>query len=264
MDRQQQLIRTIRERFESELSQNESLYHPIDIERVRKYEWQIKRYLEDCDNDVEQAYKNMIKTLQWKQSFGVHTLKQSQFPREMYETYRIETETVDRTGRLTITESFIDQRYYAELIPFVQKLTVFSMETLDHRCGENGIIYIGDFTNTPLANLNVSLARFRVEVLNQYYPGLAKKILLINIPFLLKPVIKLIVSFMKASIRNAVEHGDFETLKKYIEPELLHTDQGGMRNKRILPQDCSTMQQLVGSDGLTKEFVDKWCKDNGY
>jgi len=135
------------------------------------------------------------------------------------------------------------------------------IEKVDRQVGDKGAIYIGDFTSTPLAHLNVPLAKFRVDCLNQHYPLLARKILLINVPFLLKPVIKLIVSFMKSSIRDAVENCSTEQLVSlHVDKEVLHKELGGTREKRFYPEQAPSLRQMQQKLELADSFLEQYYK----
>lgn len=125
---------------------------------------------------------------------------------------------------------------------------------------EHGAVYLGDFTDTPVLHLNVPLAKFRVDIINQHYPLLCQKIGLINVPFLLKPVIKLIVSFLKPSIKEAVENYTYDSLKEIISDEVLHEDMKGNRKERTIPEGTRTLKELSGKVGVTENVVKQFYK----
>jgi len=91
-------IAEIRFRFESELNAAPTTvqYNPIDIARVRTEDWQVLRYLLDANGDVKSAYRNLLNTLEWKQSFGLHKLNEQYFATEFYELYKVEKFGEDR------------------------------------------------------------------------------------------------------------------------------------------------------------------------
>jgi len=108
-------IAEIRARFEQELilTQTPTKYSDIDIARVRTEEWQVKRYLLDYQEDVDQAYQALIRTLVWKQSFGVHTRElERDFPRELFDVMRGEIYGNDKEGRLIVSEAYTHQKHF--------------------------------------------------------------------------------------------------------------------------------------------------------
>ncbi|KAH9404374.1 hypothetical protein TYRP_000196 [Tyrophagus putrescentiae] len=254
----------IRSRFEEELKKNSSLYDPVDIKRVRTEDWQIQRYLLDSNNEIDSAYQNLLRTLAWKKSFGLHQFKLSDFSSEIYDIYCFEIYSKDKFNRIILSESYKRQKYFSELDQLVRNIIAYQIEKADRLAfengPENGVIYLGDFTDTPVLHLNVPLAKFRVDVINQHYPLMCQKIGLINVPFLLKPVIKLIVSFLKPSIKNAVENYTYETLKEQISDEVLHEDMKGNRKKREIPEGTGTLKNLIGKVGITEEAVKQFYK----
>ena len=277
-------IQEIRARFEAELQTNSltvhQSFHPVDIERVKGEDWQIERYLLEANGNVDVAYSSLIRTLTWKASFGggVHNSTEADFPSEFYHLYGVEKlncsgsgDLSDLYGRPIFMESFKRQRRFAQLETAFQRLVAVSMETMDRitfGTGGNdkkeGMCYLGDFTGTPLTSLDVSLAKFRVELLNDHYPLLARRIILHNVPYLLKPVLKMIIATcLRPSIRQAVVFtSSTEQLQEYISLEVLPVELGGRRAKRSYPQGTVPLRKCYERFGLKEDFVEYYLKCN--
>src|SRR5699024_3247068 len=113
-------------------------------------------------------------------------------------------------------------------------------------------------------SLDVGLAKFRVEVLNSHYPLLARRIVLHNVPTLLKPVLRVIVAFMRPSIRDAVVYtSSAEQLARYIRPEVLPMELGGRREERRIPKGTVSLRHCYERFDLKPDFVDYYLKYNG-
>lgn len=153
-------IAGIRARFEIELKKNSILYHPIDVVRVRKEEWQVKRYLIgkyplfqvihkllflifyskkiESNENVDTAFEALIRTLAWKKSFGVHKLKPSDFPVEIYSLFCTEIYGKDKEGRLILSESYKRQKPFSELDQVTRKILAYQAELADRLTFQNG------------------------------------------------------------------------------------------------------------------------------
>ena len=247
-------------------------FHPIDVKRVRKEDWQIRRYLVDRDinGDVDQAYCRLIETLEWKQQFGVHRLTESYWPTEFYQLYKLEKYGTDRDGRLVFTECFTRQRHYTELEQCFQQLIAVSLETMDRMSGELGMCYLADFTNIPIHSLDIGLARFRVQTIVRHYPGLARRIILHNVPLLLKPILRMAIlmgSMATQAIREAVVYStsssfSIGSLEQYIDAEVLHQDIGGKRTKRHYPNGTISFRICYARFSVKPAFVDYFYRFN--
>ncbi|KAH9409349.1 Motile sperm domain-containing protein 2, partial [Tyrophagus putrescentiae] len=264
-------IQEIRARFEAELQKKTSAgghhqsFHPVDIERVKGEDWQIERYLLEANGNVDVAYSSLIRTLTWKASFGggVHNSTEADFPSEFYHLYGVEKlngsgDLSDLYGRPIFMESFKRQRRFAQLETAFQRLVAVSMETMDR-------ITFGTGGNDEKEGiLDVSLAKFRVELLNDHYPLLARRIILHNVPYLLKPVLKMIIATcLRPSIRQAVVFtSSTEQLQEYISLEVLPVELGGQRTRRSYPQGTVPLRKCYERFGLKEDFVEYYLKCN--
>lgn len=92
-------IANLRAKFETELSANGSEYHPIDIERVRTEEWQVKRFIMDNEGNEDKAFSELIRVMKWKKSYGIHDRNDQYFPTEFWQLNAIEINGKDNQGK---------------------------------------------------------------------------------------------------------------------------------------------------------------------
>lgn len=104
-------IARLRALFEADLSAHPDLYHPIDVERVRTEEWQVKRFLLDQPDQEDEtaAFAALSKALQWKKSFGLHDRTDQYFPKEIWELNGVEIYGKDKEGHLVQWEAVRNQ-----------------------------------------------------------------------------------------------------------------------------------------------------------
>ena len=289
MENIQKKIAQIRQMFEQELLNNDNnnnnyheqkgnnslcsssssstLYHPVDLDRVRCEDWQIQRYLIDCVGDVQEAYHCLLRTLQWKKKFGVHELSITDFPSEFYQLFKIEDNTTagtDPDGLPIFTEYFASQRCYPELQQCFRQLIVAWIERMDRLAGEKGIVYLGDLSNTPILGIDKEMGQFRVEILNRHYPLLTRRIIFHNAPLLIGPILRLIVAFMKPSIRDIVVYTkNVNQLSQFIDKKVIHKDLGGGRDgKRIVPEGVVSFRDCHEKFGIDRKYVEWFLKYN--
>ncbi|KAI2795674.1 hypothetical protein BLOT_016591 [Blomia tropicalis] len=255
-------IKQIRIKFEEELLGESPQFHPIDIERVRCEDWQIARYIINCNGDIDEAFRSLKRTLVWKNEIGLHRIDENYFPTEFYELYKVEKYGTDKCGRMIFTESFAKQRHYNELEQCFQLMVAVSMEKMDRLAGERGMTYVGDFTNTPIYRMDIGLARYRVDCLNNHFPLLAKKIILNNVPFVLKPILRLIVSFMAKNVENIVQYTTSDQLQTLIDWKYIPFEFGGPRNKRYYPLGTVPFHVCYTRFSVKPSFVQYFYRSN--
>ena len=267
MDRE---IAALRERFESELllqqnSQTPDRFHPIDINRVRTEDWQVRRYiLDEEEGDLEAAYSALIRTLEWKQKWGVHENHLGRYPKEIFDLYSMELFEYEK-GRYVFSEAMRGQRHYPELEQIARDFVVAWAEHVDRTVGEQGhLTYLMDFTGSSLLKLDLGLTRFRIGVFSRHYPRLLGRCLLHRVPKVVRAPLKMAISqFFKQAVREAVTYtSGKEELFGCVDPVRLHVDYGGLRKERVYPvEGLESAWTLYPKLGLERKFVESFLKE---
>ena len=252
-------ISQLRELFEKELTANSSLYHPIDIERVRTDDWQIKRYLLDQpDGDETKAFAALIKCLQWKCSFGIHDRTDQYFPKELWELSGTELKGRDKQGRVinwgTAKQAPITAK---EMALLNQQYLAHVMERTDKESGKDGCIFVAAVKVAGLLTIDKELEQFKNEMIDHYYPQLVKSVYIVDLPWLLNAIIKIIMAFMSAKTRQLVHMISSAQLAEEVDIEFIPVELKGKREKTIYPENLQPLDQIYHKFGLEKSFVDQ-------
>ncbi|XP_054155717.1 motile sperm domain-containing protein 2-like [Oppia nitens] len=202
-------VKTLRNRFLRESEANPHLYHRVDIKRVETEDWQLERFLspidttDNTDADDDEAYNRLVRAMQWKHGFGLHDRQDGHYPRELFEIFGSEQYSTDTEGRLVLWVVHRNYLKIGELSLLFHQFLGHQIEKLDRRAGNRGWITANDCSGTGMANVDMSLAKFRVELLN-YYPQGMRLGLNIDLPWLLAPVFRLIKTFMSKHIKDQI------------------------------------------------------------
>ena len=104
MPKSKQVIESIRRRF---LAKNPNMFHPIDVDRVKTNDWPIVRFL--LANKIEDtAFAALIKTMEWRKSYGVNDFTDESFPEEVFkigETFRHRQRSVSQSYLVVLAET---------------------------------------------------------------------------------------------------------------------------------------------------------------
>lgn len=226
-DTSDESVRRLRDRFLAECVANSGLYHPIDIERVRSDDWEVRRYVVNFDNE-DDAFKGLIRVLKWKKSFGLHDRSDDYFPKEFHLIFGHEDYSRDRKGRLVAWNVEDRYRKIGDLSPLIQQFLAHQLEKLDRNAGPDGWVSINDCSKAGMASVDMNMSKFRTESLN-YYPGGMQLSLNVDMPWILRSAFKVIKGFITKKIRDSVILITREEIVDYVEPESIPECFGGQR-----------------------------------
>jgi len=253
-------IASIRARFESELGTNYSLYHPIDIERVCTEDWQVKRFLLDHSDDESAAFNALCKCLRWKCEFGVHDRTDQYFPLEFWTLSGWEMAGRNRESHQIVWGITKHDQYFEELALLRKQFSGHVVEKVDRIVKETGCINITDGNGTSMFNLNNrELQNFQMEVIN-YYPGLIHAMYMVDIPWILHPMIKLIFGLMEPKMASISHLIGVAELPALVDPKWIPIALNGEREKQVLPENLLSLEQRAEALGLKKQFIDRLRK----
>ena len=256
-------VARLRERFAAEVLHHPTTYHPIDIERVRTEEWQVRRYLLDQpDQNEDAAFSALCRALAWKQSFGVHERTDATFPREIWELNCVEMVGRDREGRPIQWEATRNQIIFKEVRWMTKQFVAHCFEKIDREAGESGFIAVTDATGGALNSVDLEVTKFKIEVLG-YYPGGIRQHVIVELPWLLNALMKMIVGMMPKWLAELVVFKKASDLPAMIDPQYIPTRLGGLREKWVCSEELVTMEKLMGPLNLSEQFVDKYFKTFG-
>ncbi|KAF7491509.1 Motile sperm domain-containing protein 2 [Sarcoptes scabiei] len=248
-------IESIRKRFEKELAQNPTLYHSIDIERVRNEDWQVKRFLDEFEGDEDKAFELLCKALRWKKEIGIHEHDDQYFPKEFWEFSGSEICGQDKNGRLIQLEVMRSQHIFKELISVHRQFLAHNMERIDRQAGEKGFVLVTDVKGAGVSNFDIDIFRTKIEF-NQYFPGSLKQMLVVDLPWLLNPIMKIIVGLMNPKLKAILVYVKREQLLEYVEKDQIPVWLAGTREKSLMPENLIPLEKCYKKFDVNEKFVD--------
>ena len=261
MDSQQsneEAVKRLREKFLSECEKNEDLYHEIDVKRVRTEDWQTERFLIEHQNE-DTAYEALVRALQWKKSFGIHERTDQYFPREYFEFSEAHAYGRDKEDRLIQWEKNKTERKISEMNLLTKQFVAHIMEKLDSSEPRKGFTLIADTNGSGISNINMDTFKFKIEI-TSYYPEALKSNLIVDLPWMLNSVAKIILSFCNQKLKERVHFINQKDLVNFVDPELIPIELGGQRDvKLVLPEGLQTMKQLPQL-GLSDKVIQTYYK----
>ena len=254
----EQSVSSIREKFLTHYDKNEDLFHELDVKRVRTDDWQIERFVIDQQNEGL-AYNALVKALQWKKSFGVHERTDHYFPKEYFEFSELHNFGTDKKGRLIKWEKTRTERNISELNMLSKQFVAHLMEKIDNEVNRNGFILVSDTNGTGLSNVNMETFKFKIEI-TSYYPELLMNNLIVDLPWMLSGVAKIILSFCGPTLRERVQFVSRKDLLKYVDAELIPKELDGEREPKIIIPDGVKLMKDLPHLNVSDKVIQKYYK----
>jgi hypothetical protein len=227
------------------------------VNRVRTDSWQIERFVLDQENHNEdKAYESLIKALQWKKSFGIHDRSDQYFPKEFYELHAIEMYGHDKKGSIIQWERTRNFKKILDFVNLEQQFAAHIMEKMDSEGSRNGWTLITDTSGSGLANVSLEMQRFKIDLL-QYYPQSIRNNIVIDLPWILNPVVKIIMSFLTPKLKDCVKFIKREQLTDFVDIDWIPVCLNGNREKRVYPVGLIPLERSTHL-GLNDKQIDKF------
>ncbi|XP_054154490.1 motile sperm domain-containing protein 2-like [Oppia nitens] len=241
---------------------DDGCYHSADLDRIRSDDWTVERYLLTTKSEDE-AVKAIQRTMRWRKSFGLNDFRDQRFPSEMWSTGLVVRYCRDRADRPVV---YVQNSRYRKCGPdWLQRFKefiVWQYESADREAGAAGWGLINDANGAGLANVDIELSRFMIDVLKHYYPGGPRYLLAVDLPWILKATAQLIVSFMNDSLRSIYRAIKSADLREYLSPEWIPIHLGGLYSGpplgSVIPDNVLQMTDQSMSGQFTDDQIRKF------
>lgn len=131
-------IELIRSMFIGEVNQNPELYDQVDVDKVSNDNFCVTRFLNHHEGDVDKGFAQLVDTMRWRKSFGVNSIKSSNFPQEYFQTGESHFYGYDKNGIFTVYLRVKLHKKISELSPLSQKYLVYLLEYCESKAKETG------------------------------------------------------------------------------------------------------------------------------
>jgi len=214
-----EVIEKIRTSFLALVQENSDKFHPADVERVKENDWWIERFVL-VNKSEEAALKALVKTMEWRKTFGVNDFTDDYFPQEIYKIGLYHTNFKDKEDR-PVMWGRIGMYHKSELTPLIKKFLVYQFEKLDRQTSHQGWATISDSTGSGLSNIDMDFSNFMTDILQTHYPRGPKYMAVVDLPWILNATAKLVMSFMNEELKNSIKFIKKDELPQYIGTEYI-------------------------------------------
>lgn len=180
-----------------------------------QFRW--RRFLAANQENVEQAKQQAFETIVWRNRMQLHELQPSCFPQEFYQMGGLYECGPDHFGLpvLCIRAKCIRKAHLLDRM--LSQFLAYRLHLLEKRLNRlEGWTFLFDCTSIGFANVNLELIKFLMELLRLRYPLSLRYALVLEVPFLLNAVQKVVMAMLPEENTRLVRFVNRRQLQSYV------------------------------------------------
>ena len=258
------LVHEVRTKFLQEVEKDPDAYYQEDVDRIIRDDWYVKRYLLARNRDVKESLVMLMDAMKWRKTEGVRDLEGSYFPEELFKLSSMFVYAPDREGNITIYFRVKYVMKHPELVAALKKFGNYILNITDEETNGAGISVLADFDGCGLHHADsMDLLFHAISTLKAYFPFGISRIVLIDLPWILRACWGMAKAWVPQNRRKLVEFISKSELDKLVAPENLPDFLGGSctipyGGSKAVPKGCPTLYQFaINVLGLSEKAAEK-------
>lgn len=242
------------------------LYHPKDVNRIRITDEFIQRFITEHQakkkNNWEEIVGIIVESLKWRKEFGLNDLNHRMFPKEFYDLKVFVMGQIGPKEFMLYTKA----RRFRKFDGLQDRILQFLVYCLESKAEEYGddvkLTCFADVSNCGVSQLDVKLFMSAIPIFLKNYPAIAQHAYIYELPWLLKPFAKFILSCLPAKYGSMVTFVSKSDYLDIVPNEKLADYLGGpVKTIDFEPaEDAITLEELGKELGLSPDVVKKGRK----
>lgn len=178
------------------------LFHPKDIAKIRKSNSFIQRFIFEHQskkkNNWEEILETVIESLKWRMEFGINEIDPRMFPKEFFDL------KLFVLGQIAPKEFIIYMRgrRFRKFDGLQERILQFLIYCFESKAEEYGddvkITVFADISGCGLSQIDIKLFMAAIPIFLKNYPAIAEHVYVYELPWVLKPIAKFIISCLPA------------------------------------------------------------------
>lgn len=239
------------ERFKENI--DKGVYHPKDLERLKKDNDWIKAFYRHSMEEVDTAICLVDEVFTWRKNNDINSLlTPGKLPvnEELFKKGLIFVKNEDINCipmlHFIIKNHRKDACSQTELFRFIS----YFFERSYKFNAEDPIVLVFDMSDAGYANLDMDMIKFVVTCLKTYYPSLIDYMIIYQMPFIFNAAWKVIRNWLPAEAVKLIKFCDKKNIKEYIQESQLFVHMGGTEDYRYVYDPKAYLNKPKLEDGL--------------
>lgn len=243
---------------------------PKDFEKIQSDDWFIERFIVDALNGVTDrrkiALNSVVETLmdclKWRKESGVNQITPDLLLKDLYDCRLIVFGECKDSCEETM---FIRAKMHKKIDEWSQALVDCVCYYFETNCADpkKRLNIVIDCDGVGYAQADVDLAFKMVPICFKYYPCYVNKVVYYNVPWLLRPLTRLVSNILPVRYRDLIQVADRKTIGDVLGGErYLPTFLGGsvQTTGMRVPEGAGSIDDVGCKRGISKENVTKMKK----
>lgn len=152
-------------------------------------------FLDDKDGDEDDAIKMLVKSLRWRKKNDVKSIRETDFPREIYHVVPSHFYVNDKNGFLTYYNRLKVPPAPKEFLPLMTRMVIMAIESIDQLVLKNKtkVGLIVDCSDASITQLEMSSNRDLMGSVQAYYPNYIEYLAYYEMSSVLKAIYKMVI-----------------------------------------------------------------------
>lgn len=222
------------------------------------------RYLVHCNRIIEDSFSLMKSALIWRKENKIdESLNKidSDIPKELHHMSAFTISGLDNLNNDVLY--VLGKNYRKPDSIFRDIITKFVIQSLlkwdhEHRNDLKQLCIVFDVSDTGYRNIDLDLMT-NLIAMRDYIPARINRVFVIGIPFIVRPLVRVIISWLPENFRKVVHCGTFEQLvRPNISIENLPLEVGGCSDdrRRLAPISAPWMDDSPRYDEVMRKAVE--------
>ena len=242
--------------------------------------WRFALFDLECDDSVEdkrsldyvqvdRAVGLLLRTLRWRKQFGIHQYKESDIPREFYES-KFFSYTLHREDKRFLV--FIRACKYRNISLAVRALMIKCIvcefekivgqfeEQFENGISDLRMVVILDSSNMKYHSLDVAFMIEAVDILAKHFPSAIEEFWLFNTPWFVRPIVPLFFKSIHSAFARRCRQMNLDdaiaSLGKHMLPSFLGGD-CPIEPYMQVPEQSTKLDHFAEKNILNKDDITK-------
>ena len=256
-------VENVRSLVMAQVKDNSEWYHENDIVKVKTNQWFVDRFIKEGDSKIIQdpgvIASSITECLKWRKEIRINEMKATNFPKEFYDT------ALFAMGPLTDGNVmlYLTGRRFKRIDGFTDLWIEFFLYCYEsqYESFKDGtkLMVLLDVSGVGLSGVDLPLFFKLITIVLKYYPSLVTKFFILDMPWILKPIAKVVFAILPKKYVDMVGFVWKRDLKENMGLDKLPDFMGGqVETYRIPPPpNCNSLEDIAARKGISGGQIKK-------
>lgn len=211
----------LRERIKALVSEiEEDLIDARDLKRILNDDKYISRFFLQCTNIPGDHFKHteemIIRVLKWKKENKILDIKSSDLEDSLKNKGALYLRNRDVDGKQLLIFDVKKHIKGVNKINDVHRMFHYFLERVDREDSDGMVTIVFDCDGCGLINMDIDFVRYMIDVFKYYYPFVLNYILVMDMPWVLNAIWKIIKAWLPAVAVKKIKFVNKNTIDEFI------------------------------------------------